>query len=82
MCLLDCKAMLGIDKTIKEMTDDMHDELEYAASICLFVRICILSNEKEHARIVLNNFLTEADNFLIDMRMIPKQNEELTKNQK
>lgn len=52
----------------------MHDELEYAASICLFIRICILVNEKEHARIVLNNFLAEADNFLIDMRMVPTQN--------
>lgn len=70
MAILDCKAMLAVDKKILHLSKDINEELEYGATVCLYARMCLMIGEKKNARLTLENYLSTAEMFLSDVSWI------------
>jgi hypothetical protein len=66
LCLLDAKVMVDFDKRIKNITKDIMDEFEHAGSVCVLCRAYYLVKDKNQARIIMQDYLAESQEFLSD----------------
>ena len=77
ICLLDAKVMVDFDKRIKNITHDIMDDFQYAGSVCVLCRAYYLVKDKNQARIIMQDYLAEAQQFLADTDSTPEINKNL-----
>ncbi len=71
--------MVDIDKRIKQTTREILDEYEYYASVCLLCRLYSILQDKNSARITIQNFLEECQDLLHSLDDAVDINKDFTK---